>query len=176
MPDARRPALRYRDLAPGDLDSLHAIVSDWQVTRQLGSWPWPPDRAFTKSRSVPFEGDGFVWAILEDGHLIGTVGVAERSLGYMLARSHWGRGRGGEAVAAALDRAFSESPADVTATVWHDNLASRRLLERMGFEMTEGGTARSIARGGDVAKQDYRLSREVWERLSGAGVWRRRGF
>lgn len=52
-------AVTYRAVRPQDFDALHALVSLWDVTRNLGSWPWPPDPEFTAKRCQPFEGDGF---------------------------------------------------------------------------------------------------------------------
>ena len=42
------PDYRLRPLGPADAADLHAVASHWAVVRQLGRWPWPPDRAFTE--------------------------------------------------------------------------------------------------------------------------------
>ena len=60
-----------RSLHPSDVDDQHTIASAWSVVRQLGRWPWPPDRAFTTQRSVPYAGPGFVWGLRQDDRLIG---------------------------------------------------------------------------------------------------------
>jgi len=61
-------------------------------------------------------------------------GVAE--IGYGLAAPSRGRGYGTEAVAAFSDWALGPGGATVlTAQVVPDNLASRRLLERVGFRL-----------------------------------------
>ena len=39
-----------------DTDALHRIVSHWDVVRQLASFPWPPDLAFTATRAQPYHG------------------------------------------------------------------------------------------------------------------------
>ncbi len=75
--------ISYRNIEERDFDDLLALVSEWEVVRQLGGWPWPPDEAFTLGRSKPYEGDGFVWAICDDGRLVGSIGVTDGSIGYM---------------------------------------------------------------------------------------------
>ena len=44
--EARSNRLSFRMLQPTDAPALHAIASHWEVVRQLGSWPWPPEPAF----------------------------------------------------------------------------------------------------------------------------------
>ena len=56
------------------------LVSIWEVTRNLGTWPWPADEEFTRSQCGPLNGDGFVWGICKDDTLIGTVGVKNGGL------------------------------------------------------------------------------------------------
>ena len=79
--------LTYRDMRADDFADLHALVSYWSVTRQLGSWPWPAQTDFTKSRCRPCKGAGFVWAICLHDRLIGTLGVTGGNLGYTHARA-----------------------------------------------------------------------------------------
>jgi len=51
--------LTYRDVDSDDFDVIHKMASDWNIVRQLGSWPWPPDPAYSKRRSEPYTGNGF---------------------------------------------------------------------------------------------------------------------
>jgi hypothetical protein len=76
--------LSYRDLGPADFDAVHATASHWDVVRQLGSWPWPTDPAFTHTRCVPFAGHGFVWGIVLDAQLVGSVAMTGGELGYTI--------------------------------------------------------------------------------------------
>lgn len=116
---------------------------DVEQTRQMLAW----DSARWLKRSA------FTWLLLApDAH--GPVGqvqlVPQRldgpahhlRLGYVLARSHQGRGLMREAVASVLDHAF-EQPAvwRVDAVCDVDNLASVRLLEALGLAR-EGRLAR----------------------------------
>jgi hypothetical protein len=46
-----------RYVRPTYLPALTAIMSDFQVVRQLGSWPWPQHAAFTATRCQPYAGN-----------------------------------------------------------------------------------------------------------------------
>ena len=126
-----RAAISYRAVAPRDFDAMHGLVSLWEVARNLGSWPWPPDEDFTRARCEPFEGEGFCWGICADDVLIGTVGVVRGELGYMLHPDHHGQGIVQSAVRDALSHAFATLPLDeIHADIWADNFASRHILTR----------------------------------------------
>ena len=80
------------------------------------------------------------------GAFIGAVGFGELAeagdveIAYLACEQHWGRGLMTEAVAAACQFAAAHC-AGVFATVHPDNAASRRLLDKCGFE-EEGAVRR----------------------------------
>ncbi|MEM7598186.1 MAG: GNAT family N-acetyltransferase [Pseudomonadota bacterium] len=159
-------AITYRDLRPQDFAAKHALVSIWEVTRNLGSWPWPPDEAFTRTRCVPFEGDGFVWAICHDDHLIGTVSVVRQELGYMLHPDFHGRGIVSTAMRVALTHAFDTLPLDeVHAEIWADNATSKHLLTKAGFTLSVQETEHALARDEPTESETYTLTRATWSTL-----------
>lgn len=158
--------LTYRDLRADDTDALHAIVSDWRVTRQLGSWPWPAVRDFTKSRCTTYGGRGFVWGIFTKNQLVGTVGVSEGDLGYCLAPPAWGQGIASRAAQFAIDHAFRDpSLLCISASVWDDNVGSPRVLAKSGFEYVETTTMHALARDAQTLCHHYSLERAAWHRL-----------
>ena len=68
--------LTLRRARPGDAAALHALASDFDVVKMTASWPWPPDRAFTKSRAAPFDPAlGMAGVVLLGGQLIGMMGA-----------------------------------------------------------------------------------------------------
>lgn len=85
-----------------------------------------------------------IWMIeLKDGTHIGELcfkGVdssGSTEIGYGIAEEHQGCGYATEAVRAAVDRALTQSMINcVTAEVDKDNIASVRVLEKSGFELT----------------------------------------
>ena len=156
----------YRLVEPRDFDDLFAIATDWAVVRQLGGWKWPPDATQIRDRARPYEGNGFVWAICRDYRLIGTIGIIDGDLGYVLAASHHGQGVMGRAARRAVAQAFEVDGRDaLTASTWHDNTASHRLLTGMGFQHWQTHYEASVARGGQHLLRRYRLAREDWLRL-----------
>jgi len=157
------PDLTYRNFRPDDFDDLHAMVSHWSVTRQLGGWPWPPNAEFTRSRSKPYDGDGFIWAICLDDRLIGSVGVTRGDLGYMLHPTHHGQGLMSRATRAAIDHAFQTTERDyLTGSTWEDNATSARLLGKLGFVHWQTCYIHSRARGFPVLVHHRRLTRAAW--------------
>ncbi len=78
------------------------------------------------------------------GELVGDCGLAptevegrpETELGWIVRRSHWGRGIAPEAGAAWRDFAFGELGLDrIVSMVSEANLASRRVAEKLGMEI-----------------------------------------
>ncbi|WP_296427836.1 GNAT family N-acetyltransferase [Yoonia sp.] len=160
----------YRYLRPTDLDGLHALVSDWDIVRQLGSWPWPADRSFTARRCITYPGTGFIWALMQDDKLIGTMGVTEGDLGYCLAPMAWGQGIATRLARLAINHAFRD-PALlwINASVWHDNPGSLHVLEKLGFSHAADDTQHALARNTPTLCHHYQLTRIQWDSLrSGA--------
>ena len=165
---AGQAGLSFRPLGPGDLEALTAIVSEWGVVRNLGSWPWPPEADFTARRAEPYQGEGFVWAVLRDGAMVGTIGVTgpEGETGYTIAPAHQGQGIGTLALQAAVAHAFATRPLDaIKAAIWADNVASARMLARAGFTMTGSKMELARARGEMTLSHSFRLTRAAWESL-----------
>ena len=161
--------LTFRALRPDDLDDLHSVVSNWSVVRQLGGWPWPPQRNFTKGRSVPHEGDGFIWGICHNDRVIGSIGITGGAVGYMLRQDMLGQGIGTKALRHALATAFMADDCDrMRATTWIDNEPSHRLLLGCGFVHYRTEYIHAKARGYPVLSRQYRLLRKTWHRLSTA--------
>lgn len=82
-------------------------------------------------------------AVLLDGRLVGVVSLRDydarmlkAEIGYQVAPEAQGRGIGTAAVRALCAAAFAETPLRrLIALIHEDNLASRRLIERVGFRL-----------------------------------------
>lgn len=157
--------LFWRRADPGDLDALHALVSDYEVVKDTATWPSPPDRAFSAGRCVPFDLDkGLVGHVFLAGSLIGAMGVNGGEtggvLGYMFARAHWGRGYATEIGRALVAAAFARYAwPEISACVFDVNPASARVLEKLGFEVTGHCAGPSAARGATLPMRTFRLGR-----------------
>ncbi|RYH03104.1 N-acetyltransferase [Salipiger sp. IMCC34102] len=150
----------------GDWRDLHAIASHWPTVRQMGSWPWPPQEAFTRSRSRPYDGDGFVWALEQAGRVIGSVAITGEELGYMLHPDAAGQGIVSRIAGAAIDHAFRQmGRRRLVASVWEDNPASYRVLSKLGFVHWQTAYVRGAVRY-PTRSFWFRLSRDRWRTLS----------
>src|SRR5262249_24868599 len=148
--ETARLLLRRFTAADGGL--LFDLDSDPEVMRYLTGGAGTP-RALIEARVLPrfledrgdFAGSG-AWALIEKAgaRFVGWVslrpldaaaGAAE--LGYRLRRESWGRGYAAEAARILLRTAFAapSGPARVLARTYQDNLASRRVLEKLGMTL-----------------------------------------
>lgn len=147
--ELRTQRLLLRDPRPGDAALVfERWARDTQVLRYLG-WRAHGDAGATR-RMLDWDSARWLkrsactWLLThgEDGP-VGQVQLMAQSfeppvfhwrLGYLLARSHQGRGLMREAVAAVLDHAFTQ-PAlwRVDALCDVDNAASARLLQALGL-------------------------------------------
>jgi len=107
---------------------------------------------------VKGEADGF----------IGTVSLMPRDgerfvVGYWIGRPFWGRGYATEATQAIVDLAFGPLGVDaVAATSRVTNGASRRVLEKCGFQFAGQGMGPSLFHRGMVPIDRFRLERSIW--------------
>jgi RimJ/RimL family protein N-acetyltransferase len=104
---------------------------------------WPHEHTLDGLRAAVEAGTEVVWLIRlkSTGEVVGECGTkgspdptGSVEIGYGLAGPSRGRGYGSEAVRALASWAFSQPGCSrLTAETQQDNLASRRLLERLGF-------------------------------------------
>lgn len=170
----RTPRLLLRPHLETDLDDLVVFHSDPEVTRYI---PWPVrDRAQTRvalaakldKGTATQEGDWLILAIVfaAENRVIGEVLLKRENdeqrlgeLGYVIAPSHQGRGLAAEATQAMLALAFGEFGLErVVARIDEPNLASRRLITRLGFTL-DGRSEADPARGETEALMNYSLRR-----------------
>lgn len=157
--------LMLRLAQPADLDALHALVSNYDVVKMTATWPWPADRDFTASRSVPFDPEkGVVGLVFCGEDMVGSMGIAAKGdkaeLGYMFAPAHWGKGYATEMGRALIAHCWTRYPWDeITACVFADNGASGRVLEKLGFSEGPRCSGECRARGAILPTRTYRLAR-----------------
>lgn len=187
------PRMRLRRFTPADEDHLVALDSDPEVMRFLnGGTPTP--RAVIAGTVLPgflrsyepHEGVG-VWAAIEKstGAFLGWFSFRQRegaspgdvSLGYRLRRAVWGQGYATEGARALIRKGFAEvGVRRVLATTYEHNLASRRVMERVGMRLVRSFrlSATDLARSEtfdpsslevwDGDEVEYALERADWER------------
>lgn len=144
LPVLETPRLRLRALEAADAEALHPTLSD---PASMTWWSHPPmeslaaTRAHLERNAAAPDWRSWVFTPRGGGPAIGFVAVGEKrngacELGYMIAREHRGSGLAREAVSAVLDHLFAaEGRRRVFADTDPDNMASRALLERLGFTL-----------------------------------------
>jgi RimJ/RimL family protein N-acetyltransferase len=113
-----------------------------------------------------------------DGAPIGTCGFDSRDhgpeLGYWLGVSYWGRGYATETVHAVIDYAFGElGYGSLQAGARVSNPASRRVLEKCGFQWSGVRLCRVRAINSAAPVDRFRLDRGLWASLKSWGSARR---
>ena len=170
MTELRTPRLVLRRARPGDVDGLHAILSD---KRAMKHWSTLPHESLAETQqwldAMLARGPGFDDFVVElDGRLVGKAGAWRMpEIGYILHPDVWGMGIATEALRAVIPHLFAahDAPA-LTADVDPGNAASIRLLEKLGFRET-GRASRTFFIGGQWFDSIYlALARDRWAALN----------
>jgi len=155
------------------------LLNDWEVVRMLSEVPWPlryEDVDDFLAKQPDPATDGFV--VLGENGPIGEAVIKKPGsgepprkmprLGYFFGQKYWRVGYGTEAIGALVGHAFERYPAHrVGAGVFHDNPASRRILEKLGFIAMGTGSTYSRSRGVEVETVDLQITRSAWEAQAG---------
>jgi len=122
------------------------------------------------------------FAICTDDRPVGGIGLSpgtdiERvnaEIGYWLGAKYWGKGYATEAVRALIDYAFADLEfTALQSSVRVTNAASRRVLEKCGFQWNGVGLCRIRAIGSSVPVDRFRLERGIWTALKSWGPVKR---
>lgn len=172
--------LQLRLATEADLPALLEVNGDAEVTKFLPYTSWnsiaDAEAWYKRMSDIQATGTALQFVVVEKQtqRAIGTCLVfrfeetsARAELGYVLGRSHWGSGYMREALAALIDCAFDGmSLRRLEAEVDPGNLASCRLLLRLGF--TKEGLLRQrwVAKGETKDVEVYGLLRHEWSKSS----------
>jgi RimJ/RimL family protein N-acetyltransferase len=149
IPMLTTPRLILRAPESTDLEAIAAYEADPEAMRFIGAGSVHgrdhAERTLQGYRAEwPRLGHGrWIVALRETGETIGDCGLVrwqegepdERpELAYGFLRSAWGQGYATEAGRAAVEWAFATLPfAEIVAVTHPDNVASQRVLEKLGF-------------------------------------------
>ena len=112
---------------------------------------------------------------LTNGTVVGACGVEPRDgqspeLGYWLGTEFWGRGYATEAARAVIDHAFGTLGCEqLQSGARISNPASRRVLEKCGFQWCGVGLYRIRAINSSAPIDRFRLDRGIWASLRNWG-------
>jgi RimJ/RimL family protein N-acetyltransferase len=189
FPDRDVPVLKTERLvlrAPrlADAKAIVALIGDRRVAENLSRVPHPYRLAdaedfIATANSAPSELNLLIST--PDGDLLGGCGIGVRrepepEIGYWLGVPFWGNGYATEAVRAVLDHAFADLGHEtILGAARVSNPASRRVLEKCGFQWTGVGLYRVRALNSSAPVDRFRLDRGLWASLKAWGAGRGAG-
>lgn len=166
----------------GDVNAVAALANDKRIAENTRRIPHPYARRdaedFIAAVNVPGGETAFVIA-LRDGPIVGACGLAMQDegapdVGYWLGVKHWGKGYATEAVRAVIDYAFTDLGHEaLSAGARVTNPASRRILEKCGFQWTGVGLCRIQSLRSSAPIDRFRLDRGLWSSLKSWGAMKR---
>jgi RimJ/RimL family protein N-acetyltransferase len=167
-----------------DVDALAHLANNANIANMVARMPHPytvADAAdFVRRTAVGAIGK-CVYAITkaDTGAFLGCCGIEPHDdgltveLGYWLGEPHWNRGYATEAAQALTDMVFRTRDVDqIDARCRVMNIASRRVIQKCGFQFQATGMVQSLAIGGMVPVEWYRLDRKTWVSLKSWGGMR----
>ncbi|MDX2146123.1 MAG: GNAT family N-acetyltransferase [Planctomycetota bacterium] len=138
MPAQPQSEITLRRTTQSDLKLLHAFELDGGSNELAGTKPRDWDTFHARWEQILADADGRITGVTPrvvcvGGAVVGSVNISPDqgvdSIGYWIAREHWGRGFATAAVELML-REFTRRP--IIATAAGQNLASIRLLSPLG--------------------------------------------
>jgi RimJ/RimL family protein N-acetyltransferase len=164
-----------------DAKAIAVLANDRRVAENTARIPHPyrvADAAEWISAANMQAGERTL-LITRNGGVIGACGLELRDempeLGYWLGVPYWGKGYATEAVRALIDHAFDELGHEtLVAGARVTNPASRRVLEKCGFQWSGVGLYRIRAIRSSAPVDRFRLERRIWASLKSWGQMRSR--
>jgi RimJ/RimL family protein N-acetyltransferase len=168
-----------------DIDALAHLANNANIATMVSRMPHPytaKDAADFVRRTKAGEIGKCVYAITrtDNGAFLGCCGLephpenpATLEMGYWLGEPYWNQGYATEAAHALIDMAFRTREIDqIDARCRVTNVASRRVIQKCGFQFQGSGMVGSLALGGMVAVEWFRLDRKTWMSLRSWGEMR----
>ncbi|WP_299030439.1 GNAT family N-acetyltransferase [uncultured Sulfitobacter sp.] len=163
-PSIQTRRLILRPFGPSDAPAIAAALNDPQMSRGLLMVPFP----YLQADAEWFIAEGAQDALavcLKDGPLVGAMGLGN-TLGYWIAKEHWGMGYATEAAKPLLTRHFSSFGTPVKSSYIDDNHGSARVLEKLGFEIVGNTLLQIKSRNAEIAGKSVVLTKQRWEQLT----------
>jgi RimJ/RimL family protein N-acetyltransferase len=170
----------------GDAKSVAMLANDRRIAENTARIPHPYRAAdaedFIAGANI---GSEAVFLItLRNGaqgkhQVIGACGYTQidrhpPEIGYWLGVKHWGKGYATESVRAMIDHIFADTDCEaIQSAARVTNPASRRVLEKCGFQWTGAGLLRIRAIASSAPIDRFRLDRGLWASLKSWGQAKR---
>jgi RimJ/RimL family protein N-acetyltransferase len=164
-----------------DAKAVAQLANDRRIAENTARIPHPYGLADAEQfiAMVNRGDDEIAFLIAREGVVLGACGISlpEREapeIGYWLGAPFWGHGYATEAVRAVIDHAFADHDFEVLqAGARVTNPASRRVLEKCGFQWTGVGLKRIRALASSAPIDRFRLDRGIWASLKSWGAVKR---
>jgi RimJ/RimL family protein N-acetyltransferase len=176
IPVLKTERLMLRAPRRHDVKAIARFANDRRVAENTARIPHPytADDAERFVAAVNRQPGEATFVVLLDDELIGACGVEPREsgaeIGYWLGAPYWGHGYATEAVRAVIDHTFGDLDHDaLQAGARVSNPASRRVLEKCGFQWTGVGLYRIRAIKSSAPLDRFRLDRGLWSSLKAWG-------
>ncbi len=160
-----------------DAPEVAKLCDNPKVVLQTARMPYPygerdAEAWIARARSASTDQEvSLLVTRLETGEILGGAGFGalesgEPEIGYWIGEPYWGQGYATEAVQAVIDCAFARRGLPrLIGRCRVGNPASRRVLEKCGFQYQAAGMVHSRALKGPVPTEDFCLERYVWQSL-----------
>ena len=170
--------LVLRPPQPEDAKTIAVLANDIRIAQNTTRIPHPYALSDAQAwlRAVNGkEGEATYLVTLANGTVIGACGIELRDgkspeLGYWIGTQYWRLGYATEAARAVIDHAFAALGCEeLQSGARISNPASRRVLEKCGFQWCGVGLyrIRSIASSAPIDR--FRLERGIWSSLKSWG-------
>jgi len=177
--ETKRLALRAPRLE--DAKKVATLANDRRIAENVARIPHPYRMSDAEGFIVGANkagGEAVFLITLRDETVIGACGLMQQEqtpeLGYWLGVPHWGKGYATEALHAVIDYAFTDLGHEaLQAGSRVTNPASRRVLEKCGFQWTGVGLYRINAIKSSAPIDRFRLERGIWTALKTWGRMKR---
>jgi RimJ/RimL family protein N-acetyltransferase len=156
-----------------DAKTVATLANDRRIAENTARIPHPYKMSDAESfiTGANKAGSEAVFLItLRDETVIGACGIVPQEqtpeLGYWLGLEYWGQGYATEALHAVIDYAFADLTREaLQAGARVTNPASRRVLEKCGFQWTGVGLYRISSIKSSAPIDRFRLERGIWTAL-----------
>jgi RimJ/RimL family protein N-acetyltransferase len=168
--------LTLRPPCRSDVKAIVKLANDRRIAENTARIPHPYSVAHAREfiGSVNKRAGEACFLVTLDDAPIGACGIDPRQdgpeIGYWLGVQYWGRGLATEAVRALIDHAFGDLQHETLhAGARVSNPASRRVLEKCGFQWTGVRLWRIRAINSAAPVDRFRLDRGLWASLESWG-------
>ena len=169
LPNVKTHRLCFKIIEMSDVDFIHQLYSDWRVSQHLGKVPFPfgyEDAKRTTSHCVSKESTEDTMTLLirkkDDHRTIGIITFRKDGelgiLGYSILPEFWNMGFATEACKRIVNFGFeSLELSTIQASTTENNIASMKVLEKIGFSLREDGIKENSIHSGERLVRKYQI-------------------